>query len=120
MGKILIRRKVNFDFLGDEYKDAYISFRAIPVKDYQDILKKMPTEDQADNGKSVALVLDTLKEYFVEGKFPGADGTLESLEAGDLDDLDQDSAIRCFEVLVGRQLDPKDELTSTTPSTTAA
>lgn len=117
---LLIRRTVSFDFLGDHYKDAYVAFRSIPVRDYQGILSSLPKDNQDDGGKSITLILETLKKYFVDGKFPDESGTMQELKAEDLDDLDQDSTVRCFEGLVGKALDPKDEMPSTTPSTTVA
>lgn len=106
MGKIVIKRKVSLDFIGEEYKDAYIVFRAIPVKDYAEIMKQMP-KDGEDNTKSLTIMLEMLQKYFVEGKFPDENNQLVDLEAKDVTELDRDSAITCFQRVVGQDPDPK-------------
>lgn len=120
MGKILIRLRVDLEFLGEEYKESYITFRKIPVKDYQEIVKTLPDEDSTNEEKmgAITIMIDTLKKYFVAGKFPGEDGKLVDLEANDLDDLDSDTATRCFQALVGTPVDPKEPMKSQTTSST--
>lgn len=107
MGKIVIKRKVSLDFLGEYYKEAYINFKAVPVRDYADLINKLP-KDEKNNVESIELMLGLLKDYFVDGKFPDEKGELVSLEADDVMDLDQESAIKCFQALVGQDIDPKD------------
>lgn len=104
---IVIKRKVSFDFLGEEYKDAYIVFKAIPVKDYAALTQKMPKDGEEDAGKSITLMLEMLEDYFIEGKFPNKDGELEDLKKEDVADLDQESTIRSFQKLTGQEPDPK-------------
>jgi len=107
MGKIIIKRKVTLEFLGDEYKDGYITFKQIPVKDYTDLMQKLPKEGEKDAGRSLTLMSEMLKKYFVEGKFPEGD-KLSDLTSEDLDDLDQETGLHCFETVVGKKLDPKE------------
>lgn len=108
MGKIVIKRQVSLDFLGDDYKEAYIVFKAIPVKDYADLMEKMPKEGEADNGKAVTMMVELLEKYFYKGKFPDDNGELVDLEASDMADLDQEAAIKCFQRVVGQDPDPKE------------
>lgn len=135
MAKIVIKKRVSLDFLGKEYKEAYFVFRAIPLPDYKEFMKKLPESDDEFNSlvlkidsdehtdedvkrfnelkkargnndeKSLDLVMDTLKEYFVSGEFPG-EGGLEDVGKEDLDGIDQHCAMECFKALTGR-LDPK-------------
>lgn len=139
MPQIVIKRKVSFDFLGDEYKDAYLCFRSIPLVDYEKILAELPQQnnrynelvlsasqgeltDQEDaelqalrkaedgnNKKYLQLVIKYLRQYFHSGKFPNdTTGELEAItSADDLDGLDQEAAIRCFQTIMGQQIDPK-------------
>ena len=39
MGKIVIKKQVSLDFLGEDYKEAYINFKSIPALDYEQIKK---------------------------------------------------------------------------------
>lgn len=121
MGKIVIKRRVDLDFLGEEYKDAYLTFRTIPVKDYAEFIKSLNGLEQSDkpeeNAKAVTIMLECLKKYFFEGKFPEGD-KLQAVENNDLDDLDPETAIKCFEKLVGRETDPKLQEPLENPSST--
>jgi hypothetical protein len=101
MAKIVITRRVGLEFLGEEYKDSYLDFRAIPIKDFKEIVENAKQTEQ-DALTSIDVLLKTLKKYFVEGKFLG-----EVVNPEDLDQLDQNTAVQCFEVLTGQQLDPK-------------
>jgi len=103
MGKIIIKRKVTLEFLGDEYKDSYLTFKAIPVKDYTAMLANLPKDGEDDNGKSITMMLEMLTRYFVEGEFLG-----DAVSKEDMGDIDQETAIHCFETVVGKKSDPKD------------
>lgn len=121
MGQIVIKRRVSFDFLGEEYKDAYIIFRSVPLIDLDGI--KDRSQKASKENTAGQMILDVLKQYFLEGKFPDS----EKLVAGDLDGLDEDAAVKCFMVLTGQEIqkaeqeveqvaDLKDD--SATPSST--
>lgn len=109
---IIIKKKVSLDFLGEEYKDASLTFQSIPIKDI-DELQTDVAKSQEDN-KAATFILNTLKKYFVEGVFPG----VESVTKEDLDGLDSETVIKCFSQLTGQDIDPKSEGQSTKPSST--
>lgn len=115
---IVIKKRVSFDFLGEDYKDAYLTFQSIPLKDFDELSKNI--QKAQDGNKAGQAILDVLKEYFVEGQFPD----LEKVTKEDLDGLDQESVIKCFSIFTGQDLDPKapapGPATSSTPSTTEA
>lgn len=120
---LVIRKKVSLDFLGEEYKDAYLVFKSIPLKDYQKILDEIPdaTGGKEDNKKALNLIVNYLGEYFVSGKFPDDKGELQDVAAEDITDLDAETAITCFQTLMGQRIDPKSEAelkpqSSTTPT----
>jgi hypothetical protein len=48
MGKFAIRKTVKLDFLGEEYKDAYLVFKTIPIKEYANLL---PAIDQMEKDR---------------------------------------------------------------------
>lgn len=110
---LVIKKRVSLEFLGEEYKDASLTFKSIPIKDI-DSLQKEVTKSQEDN-KAATFILDTLKKYFVEGVFPGVD----TVTADDLGDLDSETVLKCFSTLTGQTIDPKSEGQSTTQSSTA-
>lgn len=110
---IVIKKKVSLDFLGDEYKDAFLTFQSIPLKDFDELSKEVETAEKEK--RAASFILDALKKYFVEGSFPG----IEELTADDLDGLDQQSVLKCFTIFTGQELDPKAEQPSTKPSSTS-
>jgi hypothetical protein len=120
MANIVIKRKVTLEFLGDEYKDSYLIFKAIPVVGYESLIKRI--DDSKDNNSSMDRIIEVLEEYFIDGVFDG-----EKVLKEDLKQFDGDTLIKSFETLTGqktvegeRQLDPLFESESTNTSTTEA
>lgn len=103
---LAIKKRVNLDFLGEEFKDAYIIFNAIPLKDYEEIISSTPNED-IEAVKHVRRVLD---KYFVSGKVPNDKSELSDMKKEEIGELDSDATITCFQILtgqsVGGQTDP--------------
>lgn len=114
---IVIKKRVSLEFLGEDYKDAYLTFKSIPVKEYEQIQEKAKGFEKDEAG-SITFILDLLKEHFLEGEFPES-GKLEAVKAEDLDDLDPVSVIECFKVFTGEHPDPKVGMPSTSTSQTA-
>lgn len=134
--KIVIKKTIKLDFLGEDYKEAYFVFQTIPLPDYKDFLKSIPensaefstvvkkitdgeyTEDDVkrledlrrqrddDESREFDIIMNMLKKYFISGKFPNDKGELEDVYKDDLDGIDQQCAMECFKGLTGR-LDPK-------------
>lgn len=119
MANIIIKRKVSLDFLGDEYKESYLVFRAIPVVEYEDLVARIDAVE--GNQESMAEIIKILEEYFVDGVFDK-----EKVVKDDIKQFDGDTMLRCFETLTGQTrdeggeltIDPKDVSPSTTTSTT--
>ena len=120
MPGIVIKKKVNLGFLGDDYKDAELVFRSIPVRDYEEILNEIDRlESSGDKRASIKMTIKALEDYFVSGKFPDDNGNLTPVTKEDISSgLDRMAAIKCFQVLSGQESDPKDILPSMMPSTT--
>lgn len=113
---IVIKKRVSLEFLGEDYKDAYLTFKSIPAIEYEEYQKQIKAmEDKKDS--SLTFILDILKKQFIEGQFPD-NGELEPVKAEDLDGLDADATLGCFRVFTGQELDPKVEtpLTSSSPT----
>jgi hypothetical protein len=98
---IVIKKRVSFDFLGEDYASAYINFKTIPVGKLTTFQDRIPD----DKNKSIPVMLDIIKEHFLDGKFPNDKGELVDISQEDLDDLSVDAAIECFRGLTGS--DPK-------------
>lgn len=105
MGKIVIKKRISLDFLGDEYKDCYITFKPITISEADKIGEEaiQSTKDR----KSNAWLLEQLKNRFLEGKFLDADNNLFELKADDIDNLDLDTCSTIFEILTGQTTHPK-------------
>ncbi len=113
---LVIKKKVSLAFLGEGYEEAYLTFKSIPLKDYQGVMDEMPKDE--DNAKALELIIKYLKQYFVGGKFPDEEGKLQDVTKEDVDELDAETAIKCFQALMGEQIDPKSEGLLTSPSST--
>ncbi len=98
MADIIIRRKLALDFLGEEYKSDYLTFKAIPVSEYSKIVDKQPD----DNVEAVNFIVKMLAERFIEGRFQEQDVTKE-----DIGKFDADVVTSCFAMLTGQKPDPK-------------
>ena len=100
---LIIRKKITLDNLGEDYKEAYLQFKSIPVGDLPAIQKELPKEGDSEEQKlqSIPTIMNILKKYFLDGKFPDEAGKLEDVTRNDLDNLDQDAALHCFEGLTG-------------------
>lgn len=102
---LVIKKKVSLEFLGEEYKDAFIIFQSIPIEDYGTILNSSKQGEEA-----VKFILATIKKYFISGKFPDDKGVLQDIQKDELGQLDEETAVRCFEILsglsAGSQTDP--------------
>lgn len=104
MSKIVIRKRVSLEFLGDEYKDAYLDFKSVPVGDYDGLLDQIKAVGD-DNKKANAAILKILQDYYLGGKFPNEKGELEDLDSKDeLSGLDKDTLLECFGKMTGQDL----------------
>jgi hypothetical protein len=102
MSKLIIRKRVGLEFLGEQYSAAYIEFRSIPVGDYDALIQKI---NKVEDAKANEAILNILKDYFLGGKFPNDDGEPEDLDGKEeLDGLDRDALIECFGKLTGQDL----------------
>lgn len=97
--KIVIKKQISLEFLGEAYKDSYLTFRTMPLREYEAILPAIE-EIQEDGKKSIALIKKVLEDHFIDGKFDGQDVVKE-----DLQDFDLNTLMKCFQIFTGQ--DPK-------------
>lgn len=102
MSKLVIRKRVTLEFLGDEYKEAFIDFKSVPVGDYDKLIESVKA-GQDDNKKANKIILGILKQYYISGQFPNEDGVLENLDSEDeLENLDREALLQCFGKMTGQ------------------
>lgn len=104
MSKIVIKKSISLDFLGDDYKEAYLEFKTIPMRDYQKYIKAASTNK--DEAKAVDFIVTTLQDLFISGKFPNEEGELFDLTKEDILDLDVITTITAFKILTGQDQSP--------------
>ena len=97
--KIVIKKQVSLEFLGEQYKDSYLIFRTMPLREYEELLPRIDALGD-ENIESVKLIKEVLENHFIEGKFEG-----EDVKKEDLPEFDLDTLTRCFLMFTGR--DPK-------------
>lgn len=99
--RIVIKKKVTLEFLGDEYKDGYVNFSSIPMREYEEIEKKLEELKNSENeSKSVIFVRDLVTSRFVDGKFP-IEGELSDISREDLPDFPAEFFINAMSQLNG-------------------
>lgn len=116
---LVIRKKVTCEFLGDEYQNAYLIFKAIPISDLADVQSSLPKgETDAEKLQVIPKMLEILKKYFLNGEFPNETGELEPVSKDDLNNANTELALHCFQSLTGvdqnLDLESKNSLTLST------
>lgn len=103
MAKIKIKKRISLEFLGEEYKEAFLVLTGITLREYEQNIAK--TKDMG-NEDATSYIKKILLNHFVEGKFPDDKGQLQALEANDLLDLDISTIFKVFNQLSGVETPP--------------
>lgn len=104
MSRIVIKRKIALDFIGEEYKDCYLEFKTIPMKDYERYVGLASENKDAD--KAVGFITNTLQELFVSGKFIDENNEPFDVKKDELGDFDMSVMITVFKTLTGQDQSP--------------
>lgn len=109
---LVIKKRVGLEFLGTEYKDAYIVFQSIPARDLPDIIE-LSEKANSDTKALIPIFIQVLEKYFLTGEATG-----EAVVKEDIGQLDAETILHCFKILTGQDIDPKVEtpLTSSSPT----
>jgi len=97
---VIIRKRVNLDFLGEEYKDSYLYLKALAVKEYPELQAEIDKVEK-DQAQALPFIVEQIKSRFLDGKVEGKDITAE-----DLDDFSADVFMECFSRIRGN-ISPK-------------
>ena len=101
---IIIKKRISFAFLAEEYKDAYIILKAIPIGSY----RKMRIDiEKADKDQTDELLIKYIEDNFLSGEFPDENGKLQSMSKEDIKQLDGIAIAECFSYISGQKIDPK-------------
>jgi len=95
MADIVIRKRVNLEFLGEDYKEDFLVFKAMPVSEFEDILPEL--EKERKGKESVQFIKSILKDHFIEGIFDK-----QKVDKEDLDKFDIDTLTKCFGIFTGQ------------------
>lgn len=95
-------KKFPLDFLGEDWKEAYINFERVTIKDVQEVFPQFGQVDGEDEKKVLAGIKNIVK--FLEGKFVNGkavveDGKLVDLDVKDLGDLPAEVLSRALDFL---------------------
>ena len=67
MSRIVIKRKISLDFIGEDYKDCYLEFKTIPMKEYEKYVQQ--ASENKDEKKAIEFITKTLQDLYISGKF---------------------------------------------------
>lgn len=106
----LVKRKLELSFLGDDWKEAFIEFRAPSYAEVRKIaaLENSKQDNSQDNDQQDAdLVISTLKDHIVSGKGydPESQGLVD-ITSANFEDLPPSVISKSVELLLGDP-DPK-------------
>lgn len=97
MAKITIKKRVDLGFLGEDYKEGYLVFKAAGIDEFAEIEKKSQDPD------ALKFIKDFLGGKFLEGKFPDVEdeNKLQDFDKDDIGKLDPETILVIFQVLGG-------------------
>lgn len=104
MGKIVIKKRISLDFLGDEYKEAYLVFKSIPISDIKQFV--VDTKNETDEVNAIQKLIDVIKDRFISGKFPDDKGAMFDVALENIDEFDNNTISTIFKILTGQDTSP--------------
>lgn len=102
MSKFKLKKKVDLSYLGDDWKDCYITFQSPSYKDIKSI-----AQVDVDNNPEEATEksMDIMKDLFIEG-LANTDKGKETIKKEDIGDLPLEILTTLIESIAGKT-DPK-------------
>lgn len=109
MANVIIKKRVKLDFLGEDYSEGYLDFRAAGIDELAGIEKQ--AEKAKSEEDSLKFIKDFLGDKLLGGKFPNIEDNneLEDFGKDDIGKLDPETIMVVFQVLGGGlAADPKE------------
>ena len=101
MSKFKITRKIELKFIGEEWKDCYLEFEPITIKETK---QYMDIEDEKEVGLKA---IELLKQKFISGKAIIEDGTTIDVKKDELEDFPSFVLVEVMSFLSTGQLTTK-------------
>lgn len=99
---IKITKRVGLEFLGEDYKDSYLVFNAVTMKDLDEIQAQAAiVQEHQDPKENLDFFRSVVDPRFVEGKI-NQDGKLAEVSKDDLQDLPLEVYVEIFQELMGK------------------
>lgn len=108
----IVKRKLDLSFLGDDWHDCYIEFRAPSYKEVKEIAKieskTIDGQTPPDTGSDADIVVNTLKDHIIAGKGydPDAENGKTDIDQSNFENLPPQVISKSVELLLGDP-DPK-------------
>ena len=98
MTEIVVKKRIDLDFLGTEHSEDFLIFKSVPVEEYKTITKKQPD----DNIQAIDYIVTELKKRYISGKFQGND-----IVKDDIGKFPAEVITECHAHITGQKIDPK-------------
>lgn len=99
---INITKRVSLEFLGEDYKESYLVFNAVKMKDLVAIQESaVAAQEHQDPKENLEFFQNVIDPRFVEGKI-NQDGKLVDFTKEDLQELPLDVYVTIFQELMGK------------------
>ena len=109
-------KRLSLGFFGEDWKDAYIDFQALTVKDIKEKFPEFTKVDEKDEKaalRGIDTVLKLLQEKFISGKGISEEGRLVDLKSEDLENLPAEIISRALSFLSQGVAAPSPRLSET-------
>ena len=100
--KFKIVRRFDLGFIGEEWKECYINFNGLTIRDIRDqvpAIANIDNKNQKEIIDGMDKILNLIKDKFISGKAIDSEGKLVDLKANDLDDLPANVLVRALNFL---------------------
>jgi len=98
MKKFCYASKFSLDFLGKDWKDAFLEFDGLSIKEIRELIDG--NIDKKDPSVIMKESLELVKRQFIKGMAPGKNGDLKKVEKEDIEELPKQVLDKAFVFLV--------------------
>lgn len=95
-----INKKITLEFLGEEYADSYVNMSAIPLKDYDEMVKQSEAVKD-DNKKAMEYMVKLVQDRFQSGSIKQGDDMVD-MSKEDISDMPGEFFLNVIRKLSGQ------------------